>query len=529
VTHYDVIVIGSGAGGGTLVHRLAPSGKRILLIERGDWLPREPQNWLAADVFVDNRYVSPDTWYVAETAKAFQPQVHYFVGGATKLYGAALYRLRTDDFGELQHHDGVSPAWPISYDELEPYYTQAEHLYQVHGARGEDPTEPPASAPYPFPAVSHEPRIQQLADDLEAAGHQPFHAPCGIRLDESNMPYSACVRCADCDGFPCLVHAKSDAEVLAVRPALEHPNVTLLTNTEAVAVATNEAGTAVTEVIAERDGSREAYSADIIVASCGAANTARLLLRSASDKHPNGLANGSDQVGRNYTFHNSQAVLALSREENPTVYQKTLGLNDFYLAGDEFDYPLGNIQMVGKSQAPMFRGEKPAETKLAPHWTLERVARHAIDFWLSTEDLPRPENRVTIDRDGKIRISYTPNNERPKHELYKKLRSILGDLDMNADHLIHRFAYMKNEIPVAGCAHQAGTCRFGADPATSVLDVDCRAHELDNLYVVDTSFFPSIGAVNPALTAMANALRVGDHLLQRLGAPAPAQEPARGG
>jgi len=529
MSDYDVIVIGSGAGGGTLVHRLAPSGKQILLLERGDWLPREPQNWLAQDVFVDNRYVSPDTWYVAETAKAFQPQVHYFVGGATKLYGAALYRLREEDFGELKHHDGVSPAWPITYDELEPHYTQAERLYQVHGARGEDPTEPPASAPYPFPAVSHEPRIQQLADDLEAAGYQPFHAPCGIRLDESNMPYSACVRCPDCDGFPCLVHAKSDAEVLAVRPALEHPNVTLLTNTEAIALATNDRGTAVTEVIVERDGTREAYSADIIVASCGAANTARLLLRSANDKHPNGLANGSDQVGRNYTFHNSQAVLALSREENPTVYQKTLGLNDLYLAGDEFDYPLGNIQMVGKSQAPMFRGEKPAETKLAPHWTLERIARHAIDFWLSTEDLPRPENRVTIDRDGKIRISYTPNNERPKHELYKKLRSILGDLDMNADHLIHRFAYMKNEIPVAGCAHQAGTCRFGADPATSVLDVDCRAHELDNLYVVDTSFFPSIGAVNPALTAMANALRVGDHLLQRIGARAPAQEPAGGG
>ena len=250
---YDVIVIGSGAGGGTLVHRLAPSGKRILLLERGDWLPREPQNWIAQDVFVDNRYVSPETWYDAD-GKPFQPQVHYFVGGATKLYGAALYRLRAEDFGELRHHDGVSPAWPICYDELEPYYTQAEQLYQVHGARGEDPTEPPASAPYPFPAVSHEPRIQQLSDDLAAAGHQPFHAPCGIMLDEANMPYSACVRCATCDGFPCLVHAKSDADVLAVRPALEHSNVTLLTNAKAVKLETNEAGTAVTEVVVEREG-----------------------------------------------------------------------------------------------------------------------------------------------------------------------------------------------------------------------------------------------------------------------------------
>ncbi len=514
---YDVIIIGTGAGGGTLARHLAPSGKRILLLERGDWLPREPQNWLAQDVFVENRYVSPDTWYDAG-GKPFQPGIHYFVGGATKLYGAALYRLRAEDFGELTHHDGISPAWPISYDELEPYYTQAEQVYQVHGARGEDPTEPPSSAPYPFPAVSHEPRIQQLADNLAAAGYHPFHAPCGIMLDEGNMPYSRCVRCMSCDGFPCVVHAKSDAEVLGVRPALEHPNVTLLTNAKAVKLDTNQSGDAVTEVVVEREDAVERFAANIVVLACGAANTAKLLLLSANDKHPNGLANGSDQVGRNYMFHASQAVLALSREENPTVFQKTLALNDFYFGSDDFEYPLGNIQMVGKSQAPMFHGEKPKETRLAPDWTLERIARHAIDFWLSTEDLPKPENRVTVDGEGNIHLAYTPNNEEPKKRLYGKLKSMLGQLDMNPDHLIQRFAYMKNEIPVAGCAHQAGTCRFGTDPATSVLNVDCRAHELDNLYVVDTSVFPSISAVNPALTAMANALRVGDHLLERLGA-----------
>jgi choline dehydrogenase-like flavoprotein len=519
--HYDVIVIGSGAGGGTLVRHLAPSGKRILLLERGDWLRREPQNWLAQDVFVDNRYVSEDTWYDAD-GKGFQPQVHYFVGGATKLYGAALYRLREQDFGELQHHDGVSPAWPIGYGEMEPYYTQAEQLYQVHGARGEDPTEPPASAPYPFPAVSHEPRIQQLSDDLAAAGHQPFHAPCGIMLDEGNMAYSACVRCPDCDGFPCLVHAKSDADVLGVRPALEHPNVTLLTNARATGLRTNSPGTTVTEVEVDREGASERYSADIVVVSCGAANSARLLLMSASDKHPEGLANGSDQVGRNYTFHNSQAVLALSKEENPTVFQKTLGINDFYFGDRDFEFPMGNIQMVGKSQAPMFRGERPIETKLAPTWSLEMVARHAVDFWLSTEDLPRPENRVTVDREGRMTLSYTQTNNVPKERLYNQLKSMLSHIGMDQHHLIPRHAYLKNEIPVAGVAHQAGTCRFGTDPSTSVLNVDCRAHELDNLYVVDTSFFPSIGAVNPALTAMANALRVGDHLLDRMGAPASA-------
>ncbi|MBV9367531.1 MAG: GMC family oxidoreductase [Solirubrobacterales bacterium] len=515
---YDVIVIGSGAGGGTLVHHLAPSGKQILLLERGDWLRREPRNWLASDVFVDGRYVSHDTWHYSD-GEAFQPQVHYFVGGATKLYGAALYRLRQEDFGVLRHHDGISPAWPISYEEMEPYYTQAEQLYQVHGIHGEDPTDPPASVPYPFPPVSHEPRIQQLSDDLAKAGLHPFHAPCGILLDEGNMPFSNCVRCQNCDGFPCVVHAKSDAEVIAVRPAIEHPNVTLLTGAEAVRLRCNSNETAVSGVVARVDGHEETFEADIVVVSCGAGNSAKLLLASATERHPNGLANASDQVGRNYMFHNSAAVLALSKEENPTVFQKTLGVNDFYFSGGEdFEFPLGNIQMVGKSQAPMFRGEKPGETMFAPTWSLEDIARHAVDFWLSTEDLPLPENRVTLANDGNIQISYTASNEEPKQRLYHQLKSMLADLGMHQGHLLPHHAYLKNDIPVAGVAHQAGTCRFGSDPATSVLNSDCRAHELDNLYVVDTSFFPSIGAVNPALTAMANALRVGDHLLERMGA-----------
>jgi choline dehydrogenase-like flavoprotein len=516
MTDYDVIIIGTGAGGGTLARHLAPSGKRILLLERGDWLPREPQNWSTADVFIDGRYISPDTWY-DDKGKPFQPQVHYFVGGATKLYGAALYRLREKDFGELHHHDGISPAWPIDYTDMEPYYTQAEQLYQVRGTRGEDPTDPPASAPYPFPALPHEPRIQQLSDDLAAAGHHPFHAPCGVLRDEATPPYSICVRCGNCDGFPCPLHAKADAEVLGVRPALEYPNVTLFTNAGAVRLNTNPQGTAVTGVIVRRNGSEETFAGDVVVVSCGAANSAKLLLASASDKHPNGLANGSDQVGRNYMFHYSQAVLALSKEPNPTVFQKTLGMNDFYFGSEDFEYPLGNIQMVGKSQAEMYKGEKPIETKLAPMFAMRDIATHAVDFWLSTEDLPKPDNRVTLEKDGNVKLSYTPSNQESGKRLYHKLKSMLGHLGMHPDHLIPRNAYLKTTIPVAGVAHQAGTCRFGNDPATSVLDTNCKAHELDNLYVVDTSIFPSIGAVNPALTAMANALRVGDHLLERLG------------
>jgi choline dehydrogenase-like flavoprotein len=514
-TQYDVIIIGSGAGGGTLARHLAPSGKSVLILERGDWLKREQQNWDVEEVFIKNRYVPKETWY-DKTEKPFQPGLHYFVGGATKMFGAALYRLRKEDFGELKHYDGISPAWPIGYEEMEPYYTKAEQMYQVHGARGEDPTEPPSSAPYPFPAVSHEPRIQQLHDDLARAGYHPFHAPCGIMLNEQNAPFSACIRCKDCDGFPCLVHAKSDAEVLAVRPALQYPNVTLLTRAKAVKLNTNPTGKAVTQVVVERDSERETYEGGIVVVSAGAANSAKLLLLSANDKHPNGLANGSDQVGRNYMYHNSAAVLAISKEPNPTVFQKTLGLNDFYFGMKDFEYPMGNIQMVGKSQGPMYRGEKPIEAGLAPMFLLDEVAKHAVDFWLSTEDLPMPDNRVTLEQDGSIKLSYTPNNQVPKQRLYDKLKSMLNRLGMHPDHLVPRNLYMKNEISVGGVAHQAGTARFGRDPKTSVLDVDCKAHELDNLYVVDTSFFPSIGAVNPALTAMANALRVGDHLLQRL-------------
>jgi choline dehydrogenase-like flavoprotein len=513
-TDYDIIIIGTGAGGGTLAHRLAPSGKSILLIERGGWLKREPENWMAEEVFVKGRYVSKGLWRDKD-GHEFQPGTYHYVGGMTKMYGAALFRLRERDFSGYAHYDGHSPAWPLSYQDFEPYYTQAEQLYQVHGVRGEDPTEPPSSSPYPWPAVSHEPRIQKLSDDLAKAGYHPFHTPCGILLNEANMPFSTCVRCKDCDGFPCVIHAKSDAEVIAVRPALQYPNVTMIIESQVMRLNTNANGTSVTEVVVQHAGGTDIFRGNIVVSACGAANSARLLLMSANEKHPNGLANVSDQVGRNYMFHTSQAVLAISKEPNNTQYQKTLGLNDFYFGMEGFDYPVGSIQMVGKSQAAMYRGEKPIETLLAPNFVLEKIADHAVDFWLMTEDLPCPENRITVDKDGQITLKYTATNQVPSNKLYDKLKSMLGQLDMH-EHLVPRQIYLKNDVGVAGVAHQSGTCRFGNDPKTSVLDANCKAHELDNLYVVDTSFFPSIGAVNPALTAMANALRVGDHLLERL-------------
>jgi choline dehydrogenase-like flavoprotein len=515
--HYDVVIIGTGAGGGTLANVLAKAGKRILLLERGNFLPREKGNWDPEEVFVNGRYISRDTWYDATNGTLFQPQVHYFVGGATKMYGAALYRLRPEDFGEIQHADGLSPAWPVGYDDFEPWYTEAEWLYQVHGEHGGDPTEGHWSRQYPWPPVSHEPRIEQIAHDLGKAGYHPFHAPCGVLLDEANRPNSTCIRCNTCDGFPCLVHAKSDAETMAVRPVLGLPNVTMLVDAEVERLETDPSGRSVARVIVKRDETTEAYEGDIVVVSAGAANSARILLRSAGDGHPSGLANGSDQLGRNYMFHNSKAVVAIDKEPNDTVFQKTLGLNDFYFAGDGRQWPLGNVQMVGKSNAAAMRGEEPKLTALAPTFSLDEVASHAVDFWLTTEDVPKQDNRVSVDQDGNVRLAYRQTNDEEADGLYGELRTIMNHIGISAHHVLDKNFYMYMNIPIAGVAHQAGTCRFGTDPQASVLDVNCKAHELDNLYVVDSSFMPSIGAVNPALTVMANAIRVGHHLVERMG------------
>jgi choline dehydrogenase-like flavoprotein len=511
--HYDVIIIGTGAGGGTLAHRLAPTGKRVLLLERGGYLPREPENWDSHEVFNKDRYVTEESWYDKD-GQPFKPHAQYYVGGNTKVYGAILFRLRERDFGRVQHYGGVSPAWPISYADLEPYYTEAERLYLVHGERGEDPTEPPAPGSYPYPAVSHEPRIQQLHDDLVAAGHHPFHLPVGVDMDESDPEQGKCVRCDRFDGFPCLTDGKADAHVLCVRPAIRNPNVTLLTHAKVERLETDASGRSVNRVVVEKRGAREEFSADVVVVSCGAANSAALLLRSASDTHPRGLANSSDQVGRNYMAHINSGVIALSQSPNPTKFQKTLGINDYYWGAPDSELPLGHIQMLGKSDKNILRAGAPW---FAPGMALDYMAKHAIDFWITTEDLPHPNNRVTVDRRGDIHLAKTYYNFEPHRKLLGKLKDLLGPMQCHAT-VIPRWSVLDQQIPLAGIAHNCGTVRFGSDPADSVLDVDCKAHDLDNLYVVDTSFFPSSSAVNPALTAMANALRVGDHLIERLGA-----------
>jgi choline dehydrogenase-like flavoprotein len=516
--HYDVIVIGSGPGGGSVVHRLAPTGKRILLLERGGYLPRSPANWDSQTVFVDGAYQAFETWYGAD-GRSFHPGLHYYVGGNSKVYGAALFRMRERDFDEIVHQDGVSPAWPLKYDAFEPYYAQAERLFHVHGQRGEDPNEPASSGPFPCPPVSHEPRIQALSESLAGDGLHPFHLPLGILLDEKDgkpAPTSICIRCDAFDGFPCLLNGKADAQVICVDPTLKaHPNLTLLTGAYVSKLGTGESGTAVTGVHVTRSGREEQYSADIVVVACGALSSALLLLRSANDRHPNGLANGSGQVGRNYMRHNQSILMALTREPDDTVFQKTLAVSDYYFGADDWNYPLGLIQMCAKSHGAQIRGETlPGWLEWAPKMPFEEMARHSMDFWLSSEDLPRADNRIFY-QGGRVVLDVTENNVEAHHRLKKKLEQMLSR-DGTHPLLLERSLYFGKNIPIGGTAHQAGTARFGTDPATSVLDLDCKAHQLDNLYLADASFFPSIGAVNPTLTIIANALRVADKIAGRL-------------
>jgi choline dehydrogenase-like flavoprotein len=517
--HYDVIIVGSGAGGGTVALQLAATGKRILILERGGYLPRERDNWDSKAVFVDGKYQTKDTWY-DRSGKSFHPGLHYCVGGNTKVYGAALYRLREEDFGELVLQDGVSPAWPLGYEVFEPYYTRAEQLFHVHGLRGADPTEPWCSAPYPYAPVRNEPRIQALADALTRIGHHPYPQPLAILLDEAEgrpLPHSACVRCDAFDGFPCLTNGKADAQIICVDPAIAHDNVTLLTNAHVERLETDPRGRSVTGVHVMRDGTPEVYSADIVVVAAGALSSALLMFRSASDAHPKGLANGSDQVGRNYMRHNNSAFMAVSREPNDTVFQKTLALNDFYFGADDFEFPLGCIQTTGKSHGEQVRGEAlPAFMSWFPEMPFDELARHSLDFWVMTEDLPLADNRITLSHDGQVTLNVQPTGDRAHKRLRHKLEGLLSAIDAHP-HLLERSLYLGKDIPIGGTAHQAGTMRFGTDPASTVLDLNCKAHELDNLYVVDAAFFPSIGAVNPTLTIIANALRVADHLAERLG------------
>ncbi len=518
--HFDIIIVGSGAGGGTLAQRLAPTGKKILILERGEHLPREAVNWDPKTVFIDRKYRTKEHWY-DKAGKPFIPNTHYWVGGNTTFYGAALMRLRKGDFEETQHSGGVSPEWPIKLADLAPYYAEAETLWRVHGARGIDPTENGDEPQYAYPPITHDPGIARLQSHLEDQGWRPFHLPLGVNLDESHPVTSACIRCKTCGGYPWLVKAKSDARTLAIEPLLGLPNVTLLTGRKVMKLETDEAGRTVTEVVCETAQGEERWTGDLVVLAAGAVNTACILLASNNAAHPNGLANGSDQVGRNYAFHTLTAMVSLTAGPLDSTFPKTLAVNDFYWKDPNggFDFPMGHIQLLEYMSGKTLEGQvsdwlPPA---LVPDIFTNAVAERLLSFLVISEDLPMPENRVRLGADGRINLDYTHNNLDGHERLVKTLHAAL---DGFVDHA-HPFSQHRLELdsllPLYGTAHQVGTTRFGHDPASSVLDVNCKAHEVDNLYVVDSSFFVSSGAVNPTLTIVANAMRVGDHLKERLG------------
>jgi choline dehydrogenase-like flavoprotein len=505
--HYDIIIVGSGAGGSTIAYKLASTGKKILIIERGDYIPREKENWNEVEVFSKERYrQNVETWY-DRNEEAFKAFTHYCVGGNTKFYGAALLRLRETDFREVKHVDGISPAWPIKYSDLEPYYTEAEYLYSVHGHRGSDPTEPLASREYPSPPLPMEEDMENLYYDFQQAGLNPFPCPIAVRMDENNRGVSRAVL-SNFDGYPDMTKVKADAQTVALEEALKQPNVDLMVNCTVEKLITDMSGRHVTSVWVRVNGESEFISAGMVIVSCGAIQSAALMLRSANEKHPNGLANSSGMVGRNYMAHNNGALIVVSGKKNNSQFQKAFGITDFYHTSDHDGMPLGAIQLMGKSDKATLAD---LCKDVLPGLTPEEISTHSIDFWLTTEDLPDPENRVTLREDGSIKLTVNQKNRKAYELLKEKLKSLIRRLSVRNPEFTNA-VFVGYDLGVSGVSHQNGTLRFGTDPVTSVLDINCKAHDVENLYVVDASFFPSCGAVNPSLTIMANALRVGDHI-----------------
>jgi len=497
---FDLVIIGTGAGGGTMLHALAPTGARILVVERGEAVPREARNWDPATVWKDLRYRTTETW-TDERGEPFTPYMHYGIGGNTKFWGSVLIRLRREDFGEVAHAEGVSPAWPIDYEALAPYYDRAERLYHVHGQAGEDPTEP-ARGPFPHPAIPHAPGMQRIVDRMREMGLHPSPLPLG--LINPGGP-GGCILCNTCNSFPCRVGAKGDSEVCCVEPALARDNVTLWTRTFARRLLTDGAGRRVSGVEVERDGGVEVARAPLVIVACGAANSAALLLRSATPEHPNGLANSSGLVGRRYMAHLATMMQGFHPfRVNETVFQKTVAINDYYFGGAASRYPLGHVQSQGRTHGIMAKVVGDGIIPGIPLWAYDAWVARGVDWLAMSEDLPDPENRVLVDGQGRVRLHYRANNLGPHLQLVETMRRLLRRLGF--------WKVMTHSHRSKNTTHQCGTLVFGHDPARSVLDPYCRTHDVANLFVVDASFFPSSAAVNPSLTIIAQALRVAEQI-----------------
>jgi choline dehydrogenase-like flavoprotein len=481
--HADVVIIGSGMGGGTTALALAKRGVDVLVLERGKHLPREPENWSPRAVFTDRRYKPDEVWRDAD-GRSFVPGVHYVVGGNTKVYGASLPRFREPDFEAVEHEDGVSPAWPFSYADLEPYYGEAEQMYGVHGTTGEDPTEPWRSTPFPFPALEHEPYIAELAERLRAEGVTPSSNAMGVDRRAGGL----CIRCGTCDGFPCKLGAKSDAETCGIEPALATGKARLETGLRVRRIVAD--GRRVDHLVAQDEEGELKVTGAKFVLSAGAVNSAALLLNSS-------LANSSGQVGRNFMMHNNAHIVAVDlNRKNDVTFQKTLSVNDWYVDGGD-GHPLGALQLIGKVQGAMM---KLAAPRGVPVRVLNQIARRSVEWLIMAEDLPDPENRVTVDAAGTITTARRARGVRTHDRLLERAKHLLRAAGYDAVFTQH--------FDISMNSHQCGTVVAGADPSTSVLDPWCRVHDLDNLWVIDAGFFPSSAAMNPALTIAAQALRV---------------------
>lgn len=491
----DIAIIGSGVGGSAVAHQLAGSGAKILILERGDFLPKEPQNSDAEAVFLQSRYKTRDEWVDAK-GQSYRPGQYYYVGGHTKFYGTAMFRFRESDFREGAIDGALSPAWPIAYTELAPFYAEAERLYGVRGQSGMDPTEPPRD-PFPHQAIQHEPVIARLAQRLAAQGLRPFPMPSAVDFG----PGGACIRCGTCDAFACQLDAKGDAETRVLRPLLSHPDIRLERGTEVTRLIADESGQRIVAAEVRRGDEALRVEAQTFVLSAGAINSALILLRSACEAAANGLANRSGVVGRYLMNHHLTGLMGVTPfTRNDTKFPKTLSVNDFYHGLPDDPAARGNMQMLGNIKGEMIRSAYPATPRLLADW----LGRHSVDMLAMSEDLPNPESRVRLRADGRVEVDYRPGGTAGHDRFVRHVRGILRRAGFPL--------VLRHSFGIQAPSHQCGTVRMGDDPATSALDGLCRAHDHQNLYVVDAGFFPSSAALNPALTIAAQALRVGAHL-----------------
>lgn len=490
----DIVIIGSGIGGSTVAAGLAGSGARITILERGERLPDTPDARSYSSIFVKGHFRPKEMWREADGTE-FNPGNFYFVGGNSKLFGAVLLRYRAEDFTEMQHLGGVSPAWPFPYDELEPWYGKAERLFEVRGELGDDPTEPFHASPYPHGPVPDEPAIARARAELKAQGLNPATLPLGVDIDTwlsgGRTPW---------DGFPNTGKGKKDAETASLAAALNDPNIELITSAHVDTLEAGPGGRIETIHYTHR-GEKKRLSPKLVILSAGAINSAAILLRSGNGK---GIANASDQVGRNFMNHNCSAMLAINPfKRNDSVYQKTLMLNDYYLTGGRDGLPLGNVQLLGKINGDILKANAP---KWAPRFALDFMAAHAVDWYMMTEDLPNPESRIMVDGRGII-MQWRRSNMEALSGLEAKMR---GHFKAAGYPIVLSQAFDKRTP-----SHQCGTIRMGIDPGKAPLDVYCRAFDHRNLFVVDAGFLPTSAAVNPALTVAAQALRVADHIVAK--------------